>query len=90
VKIGILTQATSGCELTRSIPAYFDKCQSTEPAAARSIGVTTVEMIQNGILPEADKKLTLKQPERWSPEASNFLEVTSWRTLKDTEALLLA
>ncbi|KAH6661611.1 hypothetical protein B0J14DRAFT_611950 [Halenospora varia] len=53
--------------------------------AARSIGVIAVEMMQNGIPPEADKKLTLKHPERWSAEASNFLEVTSWGTLKDIE-----
>ncbi|KAH6666162.1 hypothetical protein B0J14DRAFT_605423, partial [Halenospora varia] len=65
--------------------AHFDECQSTESAAARSIGVIAVEMMQNGIPPEADKKLTLKHPERWSAEASNFLEVTSWGTLKDIE-----
>ncbi|KAH6662706.1 hypothetical protein B0J14DRAFT_610274 [Halenospora varia] len=63
--------------------AHFDKCQSTELAAACSIGVIAVKMMQNGIPPEADKKLTLKHPEQWSAEASNFLEVISWGTLKD-------
>jgi len=40
-------------------------------------------MMQNGIAPETDGKLVLMHPERWSPEASNFLEVTSWGTLTD-------
>jgi hypothetical protein len=49
-KIGMLTQATSGCELTKSNLAHFDECQSTESAAARSIGVIAVEMMQNALL----------------------------------------
>ncbi|KAH7309370.1 hypothetical protein BKA65DRAFT_543563 [Rhexocercosporidium sp. MPI-PUGE-AT-0058] len=63
--------------------AHFDECQSTESASARSLGVIAIEMMQNGIAPETDGKLVLMHPERWSPEASNFLEVTSWGTLTD-------
>jgi len=42
-------------------------------------------MMQNGIPPEQDRKFVLKHPERWSPEASNFLEVTSWGTLREVQ-----
>ena len=42
-------------------------------------------MMQNGIPPEEDGKFVLKHPDRWSPEASNFLEVTSWGTLKEVQ-----
>ncbi|KAH6704170.1 hypothetical protein BKA61DRAFT_581412 [Leptodontidium sp. MPI-SDFR-AT-0119] len=61
------------------------KNRTTESAAARSLGVIAIEMIQNGIPPEEDGKFVLKHPDRWSPEASNFLEVTSWGTLKEIE-----
>lgn len=65
--------------------AHFDDCQATESAWARSIGAIAIEMMQNGIPPETDEKLVLKHPERWSAEASNFLEVASWGTLKDVK-----
>jgi hypothetical protein len=42
-------------------------------------------MMQNGISPAADEKLALKNPDQWSPEASNFIEVTSWATLKEIQ-----
>jgi len=42
-------------------------------------------MMQNGIPPEEEEKFVLKHPDRWSPEASNFLEVTSWGTLKEIQ-----
>jgi len=42
-------------------------------------------MMQNGISPATDEKLVLKNPDKWSPEASNFIEVTSWATLKEIE-----
>jgi hypothetical protein len=85
VKIGRSSQVAPGHQLTGSAQAYFDECQSTESAAARSIGVIAVEMMQNGIPPESDGKFALKHPERWSAEASNFLEVASWGTLKDID-----
>jgi hypothetical protein len=65
--------------------AHFDECRTTESAAAWSLGVIAIEMIQNGIPPEEDGKFVLKHPDRWSPEASNFLEVTSWGTLKEIQ-----
>jgi hypothetical protein len=37
--------------------------------------------------PEAKGELILSNPEKWSPEASNFLYVTSWGTLKDIESV---
>lgn len=43
------------------------------------------EMMEDGSRPETKEKLVLRRPERWSPEASNFLHVASWRTLKDIE-----
>ncbi|KAH7370279.1 hypothetical protein BKA65DRAFT_471499 [Rhexocercosporidium sp. MPI-PUGE-AT-0058] len=70
--------------------AHFDECQSTESASARSLGVIAIEMIQNGIASETDGKLVLMHPERWSPKASNFLEVTSWGTLIDINKSMLA
>ncbi|KAG0645015.1 hypothetical protein D0Z07_9210 [Hyphodiscus hymeniophilus] len=60
-----------------------DGCAKIKSAAARSIGVIAMEMMQNGIPPESNAKFTLKHPERWSAEASNFLEVVSWGTLTD-------
>lgn len=69
----------------RETPAHFDECQSSEAAAARSLGVIAVEMMQNGIPPEMDVKIVLKHPERWSPEVKNFLDVVSWSTLKDIQ-----
>ncbi|CZT07004.1 uncharacterized protein RAG0_12589 [Rhynchosporium agropyri] len=64
--------------------AHFDECKTEESSAARSLGVIAVEMMQNGIPPEHGK-FVLKHPDRWSPEASNFLEVTSWGTLKEIQ-----
>ena len=40
-------------------------------------------MMQNGISPATDGKLVLKNPDCWSLEASNFLKVASWATLKE-------
>ncbi|KAH7309361.1 hypothetical protein BKA65DRAFT_559574 [Rhexocercosporidium sp. MPI-PUGE-AT-0058] len=45
--------------------------------------IIAIEMMQNSIPPKEDGKFTLKHPDRWSPEASNFLEVTSWGTLNE-------
>jgi hypothetical protein len=42
-------------------------------------------MMQNGIPPETEGKLVLRHPKLWSPEVSNFLEVTSWGTLNDIQ-----
>lgn len=42
-------------------------------------------MIEKGGPPEAKEELVLSQPEKWSPEASNFLSVTGRATLKDIE-----
>jgi hypothetical protein len=67
--------------LIKDAQAHFDECTSTESAAARSLGVIAIEMMQNGIPPETDGKFVLTHPDRWSPEASNFLEVVSWATL---------
>ncbi|CZT53524.1 uncharacterized protein RSE6_15145 [Rhynchosporium secalis] len=64
--------------------AHFDECRTTESAAARSLGTIAIEMMQNGIPPE-DGKFVLKHPDRWSPEASNFLEITSWGTLNEIQ-----
>jgi hypothetical protein len=72
----------AGHQLIRGL-AHFDEYQATESASTRSLRVIAIEMMQNSIPPEADEKLVLKHPERWSPEASNFIEVTSWGTLKD-------
>jgi hypothetical protein len=69
--------------LIKGYSAHFDECQPTESASARSLGVIAIEIMQNGIAPETDGKFVLTHPERWLPEASNFLEVTSWGTLKD-------
>ena len=71
--------------LIKDAQAYFEECRTTESAAARSLGVIAIEMMQNGILPEEDGRLVLKYPDRWSPEANNFLGVTSWGTLKEVE-----
>ena len=65
--------------------AHFDECRSTESVAARPLGVIAIEMMQNGIPPETDEKFILKHPERWSPEAKNFLEVASWGALKEIQ-----
>lgn len=62
--------------------AHFGNCQSTELALARSVGIIAIEMMQNGISPITEK-LVLKDPSRWSPEASNFLDIVSWATLKE-------
>jgi hypothetical protein len=43
------------------------------------------EMIEKGGPPEAKEELVLSHPEKWSPEASNFLYATRWGTLKDIE-----
>ncbi|KAH8674427.1 hypothetical protein BGZ60DRAFT_429433 [Tricladium varicosporioides] len=63
--------------------AHFDDCQSTESASAHPLGIIAIEMMQNGISPASDEKLVLKNPDQWSPEASNFIEVISWATLKE-------
>jgi hypothetical protein len=84
-KIGTLNGVKLGHQLINDSLAHFDECQSTESASARALGVIAVEMMQNGIPPEVDGKIVLKHPDRWSPEARNFLEVTSWGTLKDIE-----
>jgi hypothetical protein len=42
-------------------------------------------MMQNGIPPDSEGKLALKHLERWSAEASNFLEVVFWGTLNDID-----
>jgi hypothetical protein len=65
--------------LIKDAQAHFDECTSTESAAARSLGVIAIEMMQNGI---PHGKFVLTHPDRWSPEASNFLEVVSRATLK--------
>jgi len=52
-----------------------------------------MEMMQKGVAPAQDEKLMLTHPDQWSSEASNFIEVTSWATLKeiqDVRNLLLA
>lgn len=49
--------------------------------------------MQKGVAPAQDEKLMLTHPDQWSSEASNFIEVTSWATLKeiqDVRNLLLA
>jgi len=43
------------------------------------------EMMENGSRPGTEDKLILSRPDQWSPEASNFLYVTSWGTLRDIE-----
>jgi len=52
-------------------------------ALARSLGIIAIEMMQNGVSPTMDEKLVLRDPGGWSPEASNFLDVASWATLKE-------
>lgn len=42
-------------------------------------------MMQKGISPVPDEKLVLTNPDQWSSEASNFIEVTSWATLKEIQ-----
>ena len=84
VKIGAfpaITVPTPG--LMNDAQAHFDECRTTESAAARSLGVVAIEMMQNGIPPEEDGKFVLKHPDRWSLEASNFLEVSCWGTLNE-------
>ena len=71
--------------LIKDAQAHFDEFRSSESAAARPLGVIAIEMMQNGIPPETDEKFVLKHPERWSLEASNFLEVVSWGTLEDVQ-----
>jgi hypothetical protein len=41
--------------------------------------------MEQGSPPDTQEKLVLRQPEQWSPEASNFLYITNWGTLKDIE-----
>jgi hypothetical protein len=71
--------------LIKDAQAHFDECRSTESAAARPLGVIAIEMMQNGIPPETDEKFVLKHPDRWSPEASNFLKVASCGTLNEIQ-----
>ncbi len=82
-KISKSSQVTAGHHLTKSAPAHFDECQSTESAEARSLGVIAIKIMQNGIPPDSAGKFALKHPERWLAKASNFLEVVFWGTLND-------
>ena len=65
--------------------AHFDDCQSTESASARALGIIAIEMMQKGISPAADEKLVLVNPEKWSPEGRNFVEVADWATLREIQ-----
>lgn len=71
--------------LIKDASAHFDECRTIESAAARSLGIIAIEMMQNGIPPEEDGEFVLKHPDRWLLEASNFLEVTSWGTLREIQ-----
>lgn len=84
VKIGQLCHNRTRILIDR-LQAHFDECQATESASARSLGFVAIEMMQNGIPPKGDGKFTLQHPDRWSPEAANFLDITSWGTLKDIQ-----
>ena len=52
---------------------------------ARPLGLIAFEMMEQGSPPETEEKLVLRHPGPWSPEASNFLYITNWGTLKDIE-----
>lgn len=53
---------------------------------ARSLGLIALDDAEGGGFEEGDK-IKLKNPERWSAEAANFLEITSWGSLKDFTAV---
>ena len=56
--------------------AHFDECQVTESASTPLLCINA-KMIEKGSVPEAKEELILSNPEKWSPEAPNFLFVTS-------------
>lgn len=86
VKIGMLDPGWAG-KRTDRVVAYLDECQLTESTSARPLGIIAFEMMEKGSPPETKGGLILSNPEKWSPEASNFLYVTSWGTLKDIESV---
>jgi hypothetical protein len=65
--------------------AFLDDYQASTSTHARPLGVIAIEMMQNGIPPEPGHDLVLRHPDRWSPEAANFLAVTSWGSLHDLD-----
>ncbi|RDL36260.1 uncharacterized protein BP5553_06872 [Venustampulla echinocandica] len=83
VKLGVLDEIALLHRL-KNIQAYFDECESADPASARSLGVIAMEMMQNNI-PPATEKLVLNNPDQWSAEASDFLDIASWATLKEIQ-----
>lgn len=66
--------------------AFLDDYQpSTSTPHARPLGVIAMEMMQTGIPPDPGHGLILRHPDQWSPEAANFLAVTSWGSLDDLD-----
>jgi hypothetical protein len=65
--------------------AYFDECHPAQSISPRPLGLIALEMMEQGSPPDTEGKLVLRHPKQWSPEASNFLYITNWGTLKDIE-----
>lgn len=61
--------------------AHFDQCESSGISSARSIGIIAIEMMQNGIAPGPEDKLSLKSPALWTSRALEFLELASNATI---------
>ncbi|KAH8799390.1 hypothetical protein F5884DRAFT_838635 [Xylogone sp. PMI_703] len=53
--------------------------------AHKKLDSSKVLFLSDGITPATDEELVLSDPDRWSSEASEFLEVASWATLKEVQ-----
>ena len=64
--------------------AFFESSSDAGFATARILGIITLAMMQKGITSEdtgSSGELTLNTPSMWSPEAQNFLDISSHAAL---------
>ena len=84
-KISKSSQDTAGHHLTKSAPAHFDECQSTESAEALSLGIIAIKMMQNGIPPDFRGEVRSATPRTVVSRGVQLLEVVFLGTLNDID-----
>ena len=59
-----VSEITVSTNLIKDAQAHFNEYRTIESAAARSLGIIAIEIMQNSIPPKDDGKFILKHPNR--------------------------